>query len=52
MRASVFIAALCAVGAAHAEVIDANALYPEGALWRDGRLLYTEMGADQLSAAA
>lgn len=52
MRASVLIAALCAVGVAHAEVIDAAALYPEGPLWRDGRVLYTEMGADQVAAVA
>ena len=48
MRASV-IAALSLLGAAHAEVIDPSASYPEGALWRDGKLFYTEMGADQVA---
>lgn len=52
MRASVLAAALCFVGAAHAEVIDANALYPEGALWRDGALFYTEMGADHVATVS
>ena len=38
-----------AAGAARAEVIDAQASYPEGAIWRDGKIFYTEMGADQVS---
>lgn len=41
--------ALVLVGCAHAEVLDAKASYPEGALWRDGKIFYTEMGADQVS---
>jgi gluconolactonase len=50
MRAS--LAALALFGVAHAEVIDANADYPEGALWRDGKLHYTEMGADRVALIA
>ncbi|MDX2237788.1 MAG: SMP-30/gluconolactonase/LRE family protein [Hyphomonadaceae bacterium] len=30
-------------------VIDRNASYPEGPLWRDGRLYVAEMGADRVS---
>ena len=48
MRASLF-AALCLLGVAHAEVVDPAASYPEGALWRDGAIYYTEMGADQVA---
>lgn len=48
MRASLAVLAL--FGVAHAEVIDSNAEYPEGALWRDGRIYYTEMGADRVSS--
>lgn len=49
MRASL-VAALALCGAAHAEVLDANAGYPEGALWRDGAAHYTEMSADRVIA--
>jgi gluconolactonase len=50
MRAS--LAALALFGVAHAEVIDANADYPEGPLWRDGKIYYTEMGADRVASFA
>ncbi len=51
MRASL-VAALCLIGVAHAEVIDPVASYPEGALWRDGKIFYTEMGTDQVAFAS
>jgi gluconolactonase len=50
MRAS--LAALALFGVAHAEVIDVDADYPEGALWRHGKLHYTEMGADRVALIA
>lgn len=46
------IATLCLLGAAVAEVVDPAASYPEGALWRDGAIYYTEMGADQVSTVS
>jgi len=48
MRAS--LAALALLGVAHAEIIDANADYPEGPLWREGKLYYAEMGADRVAS--
>jgi gluconolactonase len=52
MRISAIVLALALSGVAHAEVVDARALYPEGALWRDGAIHYTEMGADQVARVA
>ena len=52
MHRASLVAALCLFGAAHAEVVDPAASYPEGALWRDGAIFYTEMGADQVSTVS
>jgi gluconolactonase len=52
LLAIVLSAAMAIAGAARAEVIDPAADYPEGPLWREGRLYYAEMGADQVSAIA
>ena len=49
MRRASLAAAFCLLGVAHAEIVDPAASYPEGALWRDGAIFYTEMGADQVS---
>lgn len=47
---AVFMLVACASGAgAQSRVIDNNASYPEGPLWRDGRLYVAEMGADRVS---
>jgi gluconolactonase len=49
MRASVFAVfavMLLVCGVARAEVIDRRASYPEGPLWRGGKLYVAEMGAD------
>jgi gluconolactonase len=45
IRASL-IALAALFGAAHAEVIDATAKYPEGPLWQGDRLYVAEMGVD------
>ena len=39
-------------GVAHAEIVDQAASYPEGALWRNDAIFYTEMGADQVAYVA
>jgi gluconolactonase len=49
-RASILVVLALIVGVAHAEtVIDDDARYPEGPLWRDGALFVAEMGADAVS---
>lgn len=45
IRASL-IAFAALLGVAHAEVIDADAKYPEGPLWHGDKLYVAEMGAD------
>ncbi|KAF0187280.1 MAG: SMP-30/gluconolactonase/LRE family protein [Hyphomonadaceae bacterium] len=46
MRASILAIFFLLCGAAHAEVFDRSARYPEGPLWREGKLYVAEMGAD------
>jgi len=45
-------AALVASSAARADltIVDPNSVYPEGPLWRDGRLYYVEYGADDVKS--
>ena len=44
------VAFALAAGCAQAEpVVVASGAYPEGLLWHDGRMLFTEMGADRVS---
>jgi gluconolactonase len=44
------LALLLAIGGARAEpAVVASGFYPEGLLWHGGRMMFTEMGADQVS---
>ena len=44
------LALLLAAGAAQAEpAVVASGAYPEGLMWHDGRIYFTEMGADRVS---
>ena len=40
--AVVLVAAVLGTAAANTVIIDAKAVYPEGPLWQDGKLLYVE----------
>ena len=41
--------ALCATSAAAEPAVVASGAYPEGLLWRGGKLYFTEMGADRVT---
>jgi sugar lactone lactonase YvrE len=49
-RAALALFLVLAGGAAHAEpAVVASGAYPEGLMWHDGRIYFTEMGADRVS---
>jgi len=49
MRRLALVLLLMAGGASAEPAVVASGSYPEGLLWHDGRMLFTEMGADQVS---
>ena len=49
-RRWIALALLLAAGAAQAEpAVVASGASPEGLMWHDGRIFFTEMGADRVS---
>src|SRR5262249_13379916 len=50
VRRGLALVLLLLAGSAHAEpAVVASGAYPEGLLWHDGRLYFTEMGADRVT---
>src|ERR1700748_1935369 len=50
MRAALVLALTLLAGPALAEpAVVASGAYPEGLMWHDGRIYFTEMGADRVS---